>query len=104
MNDQLAARLVEATERSAKANEELIRLATEERDTGESIFGPPFCPHCGTFNPSVSNEGGTGAMAEFVLIATCGNCKKVFFAFPQGWLAFQTKDEARAEMEGRKAK
>jgi hypothetical protein len=102
MNDEQVDRIVVALERTAKANERLIELATEERDTGDSIFGPPFCPHCGAFNPSVANEGGTGAMAEFVLIATCGNCSKVFYAFPQGWLAFQTKDEARQEMEGRK--
>lgn len=94
-------KLFEATERSAKAQEDLIVLAKEERDTGDSIFGPPLCPHCGTFNPGVRNEGGDGPMAEFALIANCQNCSKTFFAVPQGWLCYATRDEALTEIEGR---
>lgn len=95
-------RLVGAVERVAVANEQLIELATTERDSGDSAFGPAFCPHCGTFNPSVRNEGGIGQMAEFVLLATCQACHKTFFAFPQGWICLASEDEAREEMERRK--
>ena len=102
MREEQITKLLDDIGRIAHANEELIRLATEERDTGESIFGPPFCPHCGTFNPSVSNEGGRGAMAEFTLIGRCGNCENTFYAFPQGWLCYATRDEAMQEMERRK--
>ena len=102
MTNEQVDRIVDALERTAKANEELIRLATEERDTGESIFGPPLCPHCGTFNPDVANEGGRGAMGEFCLIGKCGNCNNTLYAFAQGWLVFATRDEAMQEMERRK--
>lgn len=94
-------RLVTALERVADANEALIDLAKEERDSGESIFGPPFCPHCGTFSPSVRNEGGSGSMNEFVLAAACENCGKQFFAIPQGWWVFKTAPEAKQAMEER---
>lgn len=90
-----------ALERTAKANEDLIVLAKEERDTGESILGPAMCPHCGMFNPSIRNEGGDGSMSDFVLVAKCGNCQNTIYAVPQGWLAFATPEDARATIEGR---
>lgn len=99
MKDEKLDRVIEALERSAKAQEDLIVLATEERDS--NIFGPPLCPHCGTLNPDVHNGGGEGPMAEFALIATCGSCAKTLFAVPQGWLCFTTRDEALKEIEGR---
>jgi hypothetical protein len=102
MSDKLMVRLVEAMERSAKAQEDLIVLATEERDSGESIFGPPLCPHCGMFNPNVRSEGGDGPMIEYALVARCGNCGEMVYAVPQGWFCFKTRDEAREAIEGRK--
>lgn len=108
MTDDL--RLVQAVEKAAPlleriavANEKLIELAVEERqvmDASEHAGGPPFCPHCRTFNPSIRSEGGDGEMAEFVLVATC-QCGRTFYARPQGWEVFDSIDQARSEMEGR---
>lgn len=98
-------RIITALERSAKAQEDLIQLATEERDSGELLTSdPPFCPHCGMFNPNVTSRGGEGPMVEFALIATCGNCQEEFFSVPQGWTNFKTRDEAKTEIEGRVSK
>lgn len=103
MEDAMLERLVLATERSAKAQEDLITLATEERDTGESIFGPPICPHCSTFNPDIGSGGveAEGPMIEFALVAKCHNCQGQFFAVPQGWLCFAEQSEAAEEIERR---
>lgn len=99
---ELLHRLVTATERSAFAQEELIRLATEEReerDHEETLpIGLPICPHCGTLNPSIRNEGGGGPMGDFALLAQCDNCTHTFIAEPLGWAVFKTKEE----YEGRK--
>jgi hypothetical protein len=94
-------KLLELLERSAVAQERLIELATEERDAGDSIFGPPFCPHCGIMSPDIRNEGGEGSFSEFVLKALCGNCQGVIFAVPQGWLCYPNAPLAREEMERR---
>lgn len=103
MNDKLLKRLVEATERGAKAQEELIELAKEERDSTQPILGPPICPHCGTFNPTIRSGGreGQGEMASFVLVAHCENCQGVFYALSQGWLTFTNQEQAQHAMEGR---
>jgi hypothetical protein len=103
MEHDLELRLVEATERSAKAQEELIRLATEERDYGDNLVGPPLCPHCGMFDPKIRNEGGAGQMSEFILVAVCGSCENIIHAVPQGWLAYPDRQQAIDEVEGRKA-
>lgn len=84
-------------ERSAVAQEDLIRLATAERETGESILGPPICPHCGRLNPRIRNEGGDGQFGEFLLVAACQECGETFIAIAQGWLTFRDN----AEYEGR---
>lgn len=84
---------IRALERIAVANEELIRLAKDERDVGESITGPPLCPHCGRLNPSIRSEGGSGEFADFKLVAHCENCGQTFLAVSQGWLCFKTKEE-----------
>jgi hypothetical protein len=94
-------RIADAMERTAKANEELIRLATEERDSGESLVGPPLCPHCGMFDPKVRSEGGDGQMSEFALVAACGHCNGMIYAVPQGWLCYATRDDAIEAMKGR---
>lgn len=94
-------RVVGALERSAKAQEDLIRLATEERDFQELVWQTPSCPFCGTMNPTISNRGGEGLFAEFVLVAECGNCENQFFAVPMQWDYFKTRNEALNEIEGR---
>lgn len=91
-------RLTEATERSAKAQEDLIELAKDERSIGEQIEnepGPPFCPRCSKIDPLIYTEGrGEGQMAKFVLVARCGSCQGVLFAVPEGWRVFSDSEEA----------
>lgn len=98
----LLARGVEALDRSAKAQEDLITLAREERD-GESFVGPPSCPHCGMVNPKISSGGeeGQGEMGTYVLVARCQSCHKMFYAVSQGWMCFTDAHETRAQIEGR---
>jgi hypothetical protein len=91
-------RLLGILERTAVAQEELIRLATEEREVGEAMEEPPFCPHCGRLNPTIRSEGGTGEFADFILVANCTNCSNTFLAVPaRGWNVYRNK----AEYEGR---
>jgi hypothetical protein len=97
---ELLLRLVTATERSAVAQEELIRLATEEREAREmpdNLPGLPVCPHCGMLNPTIRNEGGVGPFGDFALLALCDNCNRTFIAESQGWNVFKT----RGDYEGR---
>lgn len=90
-------RIAEALERSAVADEELIRLATAERVTNELEPLPPMCPRCGQFDPVVENVGGRGQLSEFVLVATCGKCTKLFLAVPSnGWEYARDRDELKA--------
>lgn len=96
-NRQLG-KLVEVTERNAIASEAIVRLATEERDVGESMLAPPVCPHCGTFDPELRSEGGHGHMSEFVLVGQCLNCNRIVYAIPQGWLCYQTKEQAVTQL------
>ena len=96
--EELLGKLVDATERNAKASEDIVALATEERDVGESFQGPPVCPHCGTFDPPCRSEGGNGLMSEFVLVAQCGNCSKIIYGLPQGWLVYQTKEQVAEQL------
>jgi hypothetical protein len=95
-NPELLLRLVVATEKSAFAQEELIRLATEERDGQEQpveMPGLPICPHCGTLNPTIRNEGGRGPFGDFALLAICDTCQHTFIAEPQGWSVYKDKQE-----------
>lgn len=94
-------RIADSLERTAVANEQIVKLATDERDAGDNIFGPPFCPHCGMLNPTCRSEGGEGEMAEFVLVAHCHNCGNILYAVPQGWLVFTNAESAKAQIEGR---
>lgn len=94
----LLKRLVEATERNAKASEKLIELAEEERSVNDT-GGPPFCPHCGEFSPSIQVLRATrGSMADFILVANCENCNHTLYGIPEGWQMFRTQDDAVAAM------
>jgi hypothetical protein len=102
-NNEQWERLVKAMERSAVAQEDLIRLATEEREelaTAEESMplGLPICPHCGTLNPEIRNEGGSGSFAEFILLAHCGHCQNLFLAVAQGWDTYKTKGDYEGRM------
>lgn len=87
--------LVKRLERVAVANEKLIELATEERDI-ELTAAPPHCPHCGAFNPNVRSEGGAGSLADFILVAQCGNCGEVLYGLPESWQMARNAEEAAA--------
>lgn len=91
---EVLGRIAEALERDAAANEKIVALASEERGL-EYQPGPPFCPHCGVFNPAVRQYPGSGGpMADFILVAQCGNCQATFCAIPEGWQTFATPQEA----------
>lgn len=95
--------LVPVLERIAVANEELIRLATEERDI-EDTTAPPHCPHCHQFDPVVGSQGGgEGHMSDFVLVAKCGSCGEVLYGLPDNWRMARSADEAHKIREGREA-
>lgn len=86
-------------ERSARAQERLIELATEERKI-EFQPTPPFCPHCQALNPRVGSEGGgVGTMTDFVLVARCGECGNALYGVPESWQVYGTPEAARAALE-----
>ena len=103
VNDEMVERAVVALDGIAVANQELIRLATEERDSGDSIFGPPVCPHCGAFGPRVKPlvPANGAPMSEFVLISPGGECGQMFFGVPQGWLTFPDEESAKQQVARR---
>jgi hypothetical protein len=94
--------IAKSSERTAKANEDLIRLATEERESSVEP-SPPFCPHCGFFNPPIHSAGGqgNGPLVEFVLPAQCDNCNQSFFAVPEGWVCLGSRDEVLNYIESK---
>lgn len=100
---KLFTRMVEATERNAIANEKIVALALDERPL-EYQPGPPFCPHCGSFNPVIKPvaAGSGGPMVDFILVAQCGNCNNSFAALPEGWQTFNTPQEADEALHDKK--
>jgi hypothetical protein len=66
--------------------------------------GPPVCPACGLFNPTVSiaEKASSGPLFEFVLLATCNSCGNRIYAVPQVWQMFTHRDEVRAHLEERR--
>lgn len=99
MDGRETQQLLGTLERIAVANEELIRLATEERNI-EFKPTPPFCPHCQSLNPRVTSEGGGGLMSEFVLVARCETCGRAIYGVPDGWQVYGSKEEARSAIQG----
>lgn len=99
--EELLGRIADSMERSAKAQEDLITLATQEREAVDEVYGLPYCPHCRTLDPPVVNKGGNGKMSEFVLVAKCMSCNGEFLGYVQGWLCFKTVEEMIASTEGR---
>lgn len=83
--------------RGASAQEDLIKLATEERDYGDSLTVPPVCPACNMINPKivVMNHQQPADLSEFVLVANCQHCHHVFYAVPaSGFMPFVDADAA----------
>jgi uncharacterized protein with PIN domain len=85
-------------ERIATAIEKLAEDPVLEIESG-----PPICPHCETVNPdvSISEVEEEGPLIEYLLIPTCSNCGKKFYAVPLEWAMFATPEEAENEIHDR---
>jgi hypothetical protein len=89
MDRELATVLTKATkalERSAVANEKLLEIAEKEQFTVEQ--GPPVCPHCGVFNPEVTQlfrEEASGPLSEFVMQCETHCCNRPVYCIAVGW-------------------
>jgi hypothetical protein len=79
---ELIERGVKALERLAGANEEIIKIANEEKFTVEE--GSSTCPYCGKLNPEVTQlgSGGSGPVSEFVLVAETHCCNRTVYCVP----------------------
>jgi hypothetical protein len=95
MEAETSERMATALERLADSNQRIVEMADEERQANYQ-GGPAYCPHCGYMNPRVAAPGGEAPMADFVLVATCGNCTQVFFGVPEGWQVFRSREELEA--------
>lgn len=93
-------RVIPVLERIAVANEQLIVLATEERDAGDNLRTPPYCPHCGRLDPQIRNEGGIGQFGEFILVAFCVECNERFLAVPDGWAIYKSVEAMKEAGNG----
>ena len=95
-------RLITAVERLADANEEIVKLAkADDGPVLEMAPSPPFCPHCGEFNPMITcNSGGNGRIAEYVVVARCGVCQGTFYGKPEGWSMFESLQAVNDHMKG----
>ena len=69
----------------------------------EMEVGPPVCPHCQKFNPSVRSHEGEeeGPLFEFVAQFLCLECGKVFYGLPVQWSLHQDTLTLKIEMQGR---
>lgn len=95
-------RFTELAERAVVALEKLGEDPVVEFETG-----PPTCPHCGKFNPSVTIDGDaeeSGPVVECFFQATCKSCKNTFWAIPLNWVMAKTLEEVKAEMDERAEK
>lgn len=72
----------------------------------EVEFGPPVCPHCGTFNPEVQieAESGEGKLAEFVIgPGTCLTCGGTMYAVVESFSMHRELQTAADEINSRRA-
>jgi hypothetical protein len=79
----------------------LEKLATEPEIEIEA--GPPLCPHCGKFDPSIQMHGGesSGRLSEFVLTGQCDNCHKTFYVVTESYSMHTHPDMAVFEIRER---
>jgi transposase-like protein len=87
-------RVATALERLADSNQAIVDMANEERQANYQ-GGPPYCPHCGRMNPRVTSKGGSGLMADFVLVGICEHCQEVLYGVPEGWQVFRSQEELK---------
>lgn len=95
--------VVQALERSAKANEDLLTLATQEQIVMAEP-GPPVCPFCGRLDPEVTQVAadGDGPLGDFVMAAEAHCCNKVLYAVPLGFDTFTRIEMAQDALTQRK--
>lgn len=100
---ELGRNLVGEVGRLADANEMIVKLASDQQENMNAPQpGPPFCPHCGTFDPAVEQyQAGSGKMSEFVLAAKCDRCGETLYGVVEGWQVAKSPEEALSIMEGR---
>lgn len=101
-NDKQLGAVINALERTAKAQEDLLELAKDEVVTIER--GPSICPGCGKPNPEITQLAvdGSGKIDEFVLMAETHCCNKTIYGIPDAWSLVRDKTEAIAFMEMKK--
>lgn len=90
-------RLADAAERQAAAAEGLTEIAKDERLVMVEP-GPSICPNCGTPNPVVTplaDNGGSGKVDSFVLIAETHCCNRTVYGIPREWALVLTEGEVR---------
>lgn len=94
---ELLTQAVDALNRSANATEKMLELASKETATLAEP-GLPVCPHCGQLNPVVTQlgAGGSGPIADFVLMAETHCCNKTVYAVPLSFDTFVNKEMALA--------
>jgi hypothetical protein len=66
--------------------------------------GPPVCPSCNAFDPSVAlafQEGGIGPMSQIIIDGTCTNCTKRFFIVIESYSVHKTIETAGEEIKAR---
>lgn len=93
---EIAKRGIDAVDRLSSGIEKLLEEPMVEIDPA-----PPSCPHCKDINPMIrvepSDQAISGQIAEFVLIATCGKCKKELYGICNSWVIFPDKKSARVQ-------
>jgi phage FluMu protein Com len=84
-------------ERIAIALERIVEPEPEEVEE----FPPPKCPHCNTFNPTISTEDskGTGSISSFVIRGHCNHCGKVIYAVSERWVLHPEYQMAEKHLE-----
>lgn len=88
---------VDALERSATANEQLLELATKEQLVSVEP-GPPVCPWCGRVDPEITEtgNGGSGTLSGFIVMGETHCCNHTIIAVPIGFDTFQSVEQAQA--------
>lgn len=90
-------------ERSAKAQENLLKIVESEQFTVEQ--GPPVCPSCGRMNPTVTEiavDDSSGPLADFVMVAEVHCCNKRIYCVATGWDTFDNVELVKEFMSMKK--
>lgn len=93
---ELIERGIEALERDATAQEQILEFAKQEQFVIE--HGPAVCCHCGKLNPEVTllapETGTAGPLDDFMMQVECHHCNKTAFVIAAGWHTFPSREVA----------